>query len=122
MERLPISRSTAMAMVGHKTESTYRRYAIVPAEALADAGARRLAVLPTWVRQQLEDVAGLLQDAPERARNEFERLGLRFTLHPVLDGPEGVKPFLRAVGEGEFHHLSGEAFPTTGASLPQSAS
>jgi len=40
---------------------------------------RRLAVLPTWVRQQLEDVAGLLYDAPDRARNEFERLGLRFS-------------------------------------------
>jgi integrase len=40
MERLGIARSTAMAMVGHKTESTYRRYAITSPATLADAGAR----------------------------------------------------------------------------------
>ena len=40
MERLGIARSTAMAMVGHKTESTYRRYAIVSPATLVDAGKR----------------------------------------------------------------------------------
>jgi integrase len=40
MERLGIARSTAMAMVGHKTESTYRRYAIVSGATLEDAGKR----------------------------------------------------------------------------------
>lgn len=80
--------------------------------------AHRLAVLPTWVRQQLADVAGLLQDVPDQARNEFERLQLRFTLTPVLDVPAGDKPFLRAIGEGQFHHLTGDAaFPSTGLSL-----
>ena len=34
----------------------------------------RLAVIPTWVRDQLQDVAGLLGDAPERAKAEFRRL------------------------------------------------
>ena len=35
-----VSRSAAMAMVGHKTESIYRRYAIVDAVALREAAAR----------------------------------------------------------------------------------
>jgi integrase len=40
LERDGVSRSAAMAMVGHKTESIYRRYAIVDAGALRDAAAR----------------------------------------------------------------------------------
>jgi len=35
-----VSRSAAMAMVGHKTEAIYRRYTIVDAGALRDAAAR----------------------------------------------------------------------------------
>jgi integrase len=38
MERLGIARSTAMALVGHKTESVYRRYAITSPATLAAAG------------------------------------------------------------------------------------
>ena len=37
LERDGVSRSAAMAMVGHKTEAIYRRYAIVDAGALRDA-------------------------------------------------------------------------------------
>ena len=55
----------------------------------------KLTVLPSWVQRQLADVAGLLQDEPERVRTHFRRLGLSFTASPVLD--EG-RPFLRAVG------------------------
>lgn len=40
LERAGVPRSTAMAMVGHKTESIYRRYAIVDAGALREAAAR----------------------------------------------------------------------------------
>lgn len=40
LERDGVSRSAAMAMVGHKTESIYRRYAIVDASALRDAAAK----------------------------------------------------------------------------------
>jgi len=40
LERDGVSRSAAMAMVGHKTESIYRRYAIVDASALRDASAK----------------------------------------------------------------------------------
>jgi hypothetical protein len=40
LERDGVPRSAAMAMVGHKTESIYRRYAIVDAALLRDAAAK----------------------------------------------------------------------------------
>jgi integrase len=40
LERDGVSRSAAMAMVGHKTEAIYRRYAIVDAGALRDAAGK----------------------------------------------------------------------------------
>ncbi len=40
MERLGIARTTAMRIVGHKTESVYRRYAIGSPKTLEDAGAK----------------------------------------------------------------------------------
>jgi len=43
MERAGVPRSTAMKMTGHKTESVYRRYAIVSDADLQDA-ARRLSM------------------------------------------------------------------------------
>ena len=40
LERAGVPRSVAMAMVGHKTEAIYRRYAIVDSVALRDAATR----------------------------------------------------------------------------------
>lgn len=40
LERAGVPRSAAMAMVGHKTESIYRRYAIVDAGVLRDAASK----------------------------------------------------------------------------------
>lgn len=40
LERAGVPRSAAMAMVGHKTESIYRRYAIVDAAVLKEAAAK----------------------------------------------------------------------------------
>ena len=40
LERDGVSRSAAMAMVRHKTESIYRRSAIVDASAIRDAAAK----------------------------------------------------------------------------------
>ncbi|HXK08506.1 MAG TPA: hypothetical protein VMT70_02565 [Vicinamibacteria bacterium] len=44
LERAGVPRSTAMALVGHKTESIYRRYAITD-EAMLREGAERLSQL-----------------------------------------------------------------------------
>jgi integrase len=44
LERAGVPRSTAMALVGHKTESIYRRYAITD-EAMLREGAEKLSRL-----------------------------------------------------------------------------
>ena len=87
----------------------------------APRDATRLSVIPSWVKQQVADVVTLLQDQPERAKAELTRLGVRFTLHPVQE--DGQKPYLRAVGEGQFEALvgTGSPFPATGLSLPRSS-
>ena len=80
----------------------------------------KLVVLPSWVQRQLADVAGLLHDEPERVRAHFRRLGLSFTVSPVLD--EG-RPFLRAVGTANLMDPAfGREFdfPATGHSRPRS--
>ena len=48
LERSGVPRSTAMAMVGHKTESIYRRYAIVDEQMHREAAAK----LDTWNIEQ----------------------------------------------------------------------
>jgi hypothetical protein len=76
-------------------------------------------VIPSWVKQQVADVVALLRDRPERAKAELSRLRVRFTVFPVYDDPDGYKPYLRAIGEGDFEALVGTSaeFPTTGSSL-----
>jgi hypothetical protein len=84
-------------------------------EGMSEPIEERMAVVPTWVRQQLEDAAGLIAETPERAKQEFQRLGIRFVIRPVYD--EGPRPFLRAEGSGQFEHLAFSAFtplPATG--------
>jgi hypothetical protein len=56
LERAGVPRSTAMVMVGHKTESIYRRYAIVDEKMHKEAAAK----LDAWVsqQQQQEKAAG----------------------------------------------------------------
>jgi hypothetical protein len=57
------AQSTAMAMVGHKTESIYRRYAIVDEQMHREAAAK----LDTWHLEQ--------QAKAEAARNQYRRIG-----------------------------------------------
>jgi len=73
----------------------------------------RLAVIPSWVRSQVSNLAGLLSDAPERVKSEFQRLGVSYTVSIVLD--EGPRPFLRAVGTTDLSSIlagSGTDFTT----------
>ncbi len=55
LERAGVPRSTAMRLVGHRTESTYRRYAIVD-EAMLKEGGEKLAALHVSqvTREQVE--------------------------------------------------------------------
>lgn len=59
--------------------------------------------LAGWVRRQLEDVAGLLSESPERTKAEFRRLGVELVMHPVQE--DGARPFYRAVGTTSGAHV-----------------
>ena len=74
----------------------------------------KLAVIPTFVRQQLSNLSALLQDDPDRLKAHLARLGVVFTLHPVYDVPSGQRPYLRAVGEGQYEHLVAGSDPAFG--------
>jgi hypothetical protein len=80
----------------------------------------KLAVLPSWVQRQLEDMVGLLGEDPPRVKAHLRKIGLGFTVWPVAD--EGRR-FLRAVGTANLLEATfGREFdfPSTGRSLPQS--
>jgi len=49
LERAGVPRTTAMAMIGHKTESIYRRYSIVD-QAMLEMGTSRLEALQQMQR------------------------------------------------------------------------
>jgi hypothetical protein len=89
---------------------------------LAEPLHQRLAVIPSWVENQLRDLAGLLGETPERAKAEFRRLGLTVVMNPIRD--EGSQSFYRATGQAalpclaEIRDLSGS---TVDRSLPRSA-
>ncbi|HYT73768.1 MAG TPA: recombinase family protein [Vicinamibacterales bacterium] len=87
-------------------------------DALDEPLDEKLAVIPSWVRQQLTDTAGLLRDTPERTKTAFRRMGVSFTLHPVHE--DGQRPFLRAEGATDFAHVISGRFSvsTSGLSNP----
>jgi hypothetical protein len=59
LERAGVSRSVAMQLTGHKTESVYRRYAIVSSGDLADASRKPQALTGT--------VSGTVEQVSESA-------------------------------------------------------
>jgi integrase len=61
LERAGVSRSAAMKLTGHKTESVYRRYAIVPESDLREAG------------EKLSALSDNLGDIPVTARESRHR-------------------------------------------------
>ena len=70
LERAGVSRSVAMKMVGHKTESIYRRYAIVNETDLAEA-AQKLAALEQGARNGIHDAAPGLVNRPGQNQHAF---------------------------------------------------
>jgi hypothetical protein len=65
-----VPRSVAMKMVGHKTESIYRRYAIVNETDLAEA-AQKLAALEQGARNGIHDAALGLVNRPGQNQHAF---------------------------------------------------
>jgi hypothetical protein len=78
LERAGVPRSTAMQMVGHKTESIYKRYAIVDAAMLREAAAR----LDAWAQTPQASVSTGMVTAFTRRR----------TTAKTGTGSEGTKP------------------------------
>jgi DNA invertase Pin-like site-specific DNA recombinase len=72
---------------------------------LSEPLAPRLAIMPGWIRQQLEELASLLSEVSPRAKAEFRRLGLTITMQPIHT--EGVRPFYRAIGTAIMPFLGG---------------
>lgn len=86
--------------------------------ALDDPLEQRVAVMPTWIRQQLQDLVSVLAEEPDRVRARLRTLGLRFTVRPVRDA--GPRAFLRAEASGDFLALAIQAatdLPSTARSL-----
>lgn len=71
--------TVAAAIAGRQAELAHLDATLAE---LAEPLQHRLAVMPTWVRQQLEDLVGVLSDTPERTKAEFQRAGLRITMTP----------------------------------------
>jgi hypothetical protein len=65
----------------------------------------RLRVIPTWVKAQLADLSSLLSEAPERAKAEFRRMGVRVTMQPIYD--EQPRPFYRATVQASLACFAG---------------
>ena len=47
----------------------------------------KLPDLPSWVGEQLKDLAGLLKSDPAKVKSEFRRLNLQLTFHPTEAEP-----------------------------------
>ena len=48
---------------------------------------KKLPDLPSWVGEQLKDLAGLLKSDPAKVKSEFRRLNLQLTFHPTETEP-----------------------------------
>jgi hypothetical protein len=112
--------STPALLTAMRTREEELRRLDAELEAIQEPLNDRLAVIPSWVRSQVGDVSHLLSGAPERAKSEFQRLDVGFTVSPVFD--EAPKPFLRAIGTSDFSRLlagSGTDFTTIVPSHPR---
>jgi integrase len=72
LERAGVPRSAAMAMVGHKTESIYRRYAITD-EAMLKEGAAKLAALHEAQRSAVAKIVPISERVKVRVKSGSAR-------------------------------------------------
>jgi hypothetical protein len=105
LERAGVPRSVAMAMVGHRTESIYRRYAIV-AESDLKAGAERLAALHATQADEPRTVLPLVEGA--RARRRTEHGQFRDPVAASLEGPMRKAAKLRQKSGGQSQNRTGD--------------
>ena len=94
--------TVAPAIVEREAEIRHLEMAVAD---LSEPVEQRLAIMPTWVEQQLQDTVGLLSGSPERTKAEFQRLGLRVTM-AVKRGTDG-RPFYQADVVNSLPCLSG---------------
>jgi hypothetical protein len=64
---------------------------------------QRLAVIPAWVERQLQDLANLFSDTPERTKHQFLALGLSVTFEPIYAAP---RPFYRTFAKASLAALT----------------
>jgi hypothetical protein len=68
LERAGVPRTTAMALIGHKTESIYRRYSIVD-QAMLEVGAEKLEALQQtqkFTRPKVVSIRARKESRPRR--------------------------------------------------------
>jgi hypothetical protein len=61
-------------------------------------------VIPAWVERQLQDLANLFSDTPERTKHQFLALGLSVTFEPIYAAP---RPFYRTFAKASLAALTG---------------
>lgn len=99
--------ATSVAPAIAERQATLARLDTTIADLAMSQPEQRLAVMPGWVRQQLEDLSALLSATPERTKAEFHRLGLRVTMHPQRTDAGSV--YYRAAVESALPFLAGIA-------------
>ncbi len=74
LEEAGVPRTTAMAMVGHRTESVYRRYAVPNAKAMRD-GADKLAALGSVTVPAMDSTTTTEEPAPASVGQAWGKSG-----------------------------------------------
>jgi len=73
LERAGVARSTAMALVGHRTESIYRRYAIADERSLHEAGTKLEVLLGANWRASMRSRSAAHPPSPVRVASRLTR-------------------------------------------------
>ena len=68
-------------------EATIKRLEMEQRKREEKPSGKKLPDLPSWVGEQLKDLAGLLKSDPAKVKSEFRRLNLQLTFHPTEAEP-----------------------------------